>query len=597
MNQSTDYINTQTAKTLHGLFQERVKRSPQKEAYRYYNNRDKQWQSYTWQEMARQVSRWQQALAKEPLKPGDRIAIMARNCPQWAIFDQAVLGLGLVDVPLYYNDRAESVTYILKNAGVKILFIEGVEQWAQLKEFGQQMETVLRIVSFTPVADAGDPRLVSLDDWQGPETTLVSREVDPHSLATICYTSGTTGNPKGVMLSHHNILCNAYTALQLVNIYPEDLFLSFLPLSHMFERTAGYYLPMMAGSRTAYARSVPDLPEDLITIKPTILISVPRIYERIYAKIKTQLETSGIKKALFDAAVNIGWRRFEIQQGRASWTPALLLWPLLNILVAGKILAKLGGRLRFTVSGGAPLSPAVSKVFIGLGLPVLQGYGLTESSPVISVNTLESNDPASVGVIFPDTQVRIGENDELLLKGPNVMLGYWGNEAATKACIDAQAWLHTGDKARITNKHVYITGRIKEIIVLANGEKVPPADMEVAIVSDPLFEQVMVIGEAKPYLSALVVLNKEHQGKLLNQLKLEPGKKSLLEQPIFLKELLNRIAAQTKNFPGYAQIRRIAVCEEAWTVENGLITPTLKLKRAKIMAYYEKHCGVLYDGH
>jgi long-chain acyl-CoA synthetase len=299
------------------------------------------------------------------------------------------------------------------------------------------------------------------------------------------------------MLSHHNMLSNAYFTLQSFDVTGADTFLSFLPLSHTLERTCGYYLSVMAGARVAYARSIPQLAEDLAAIRPTLLISVPRIYERVYGAIKAKLaEGPAVRRMLFELATEVGWTRFEHQQGRGPWRPGFVLWPLLKKLVADKILARLGGRLRAAVSGGAALPPDVARVFIGLGLPVLQGYGLTETSPVVSNNNIEDNVPASIGKPIHGVQVKIGEKNALLVKGPNVMLGYWENPEATRAMFTEDGWLNTGDTARMDGEgRLYITGRLKEIIVLSNGEKVPPVDMEAAIARDPFFEQVMVMAE------------------------------------------------------------------------------------------------------
>ncbi len=338
--------------------------------------------------------------------------------------------------------------------------------------------------------------------------------------------------------------------------------------------------------------------EDLQQIKPTVLIAVPRIFERVLLKVRAGLaDKGGLAPQLFDWTVDVGWHRFNYQQQRAVWHPKLLLWPLLQPLVANKIMAKLGGRVRVAVCGGAPLSTEVAKVFIGLGLPLIQGYGLTESSPVISVNRLESNDPASVGAPLRDVEVKIGEQDELLAKSPGIMLGYWRNEEVTRAIVDAQGWLHTGDKATIREGRIYITGRLKDIIVMANGEKVSPADMEAAVTKDGLFEQVMVVGEGRPYLTALVVLQYELQRRLLVELGLKGEPVQLLQHELVKKAVLQRISTCLREFPGYAQIRRIALLSEPWTIENGLLTPTLKLKRTVICETYRQEIEGLYRGH
>lgn len=400
------------------------------------------------------------------------------------------------------------------------------------------------------------------------------------------------------MLSHLNILWNAHSCLDSVPVYREDLFLSFLPLCHTYERLVGYYLPMMSGATIAYARAIPLLAEDMLSVRPTIMVSVPRIYERIHGKIKAQLEDGpALKRNLFNAAVETGWSRFEHQQGRGSWRVSHLLWPLFDKLVASKVMAKMGGRLRVAMCGGAPISLPVAKLFIGLGLPLLQGYGLTEASPVISTNKEHDNDPSGIGPPIRDALVRIGEEGELLAKTPGVMLGYWHNPEATAKAIDADGWLHTGDKARIENGHIYITGRLKEIIVMANGEKVPPADMEMAIALDPLFEQVMVVGEGKPYLSALAVLNKEHWMSLANESGLDPAAPASLKDKRVCSAVLQRIAEQLRGFHAYAQVRRVALDLEPWTVENGLITPTLKLRRSRVLERYHEAVEKLYEGH
>ncbi len=380
---------------------------------------------------------------------------------------------------------------------------------------------------------------------------LQTDDGEPDSLATIVYTSGTTGRPKGVMLSHRNIIYNADAALDIVQMSAEDTLLSFLPLSHTFERTVGYYIPMMVGATIAYARSIPELGEDLINIKPTILISVPRIYERVYNKIQAGLaEKSPLAGKLFKLAVETGWQRFLHRQGRGGWQPAFLLWPLLDKLVAGKIMAKLGGNMHMAASGGAPLPPPIARVFIGLGLNLIQGYGLTETSPILTANPVADNVPDSVGIPLRGTELRVAENDELLARGPGIMLGYWDDEEATRAAIDDEGWFRTGDKARIENNHVYITGRIKEILVLANGEKVPPADMEMAIALDPLFEQVLVIGDNRPYLSAIIVLEPEQWASWSAGLGLDPGDPASLENESVTRCGLRKTRPVAGRIPG-----------------------------------------------
>jgi long-chain acyl-CoA synthetase len=353
---------------------------------------------------------------------------------------------------------------------------------------------------------------------------------------------------------------------------------------------------MMCGGTVAYARSVQLLADDIQNLKPTVIISVPRIFERIYDRLHDQLgKASPAKRAIFKLAVNVGWKRFQVSQRRALPGPSLLLWPLLNKLVASQIQQKLGGRVTLAVSGGAAMPFPVAKTFLGLGLNLVQGYGMTECSPVVAANINRHNDPVSVGKALPCVNVRLGENDELEVQGPGVMLGYWNNEQATKDTFTTDGWLRSGDKAKITKDgYVHITGRIKDILVLSNGEKIPPGDMEQAITLNPLFEQALVIGEAKPYLSALVVINPEQWEGLARAHNLDPGDKNQIANDRLNKELVRKVSECLNDFPGYAKIRRITPLLEPWTVENGLLTPTLKIKRPLVINQYQQVIENMY---
>ncbi|MBA4143399.1 MAG: long-chain fatty acid--CoA ligase [Nitrosospira sp.] len=602
-------IPVEIARTLDGLFRERVRRSAAAVAYRDYDRSNGKWRDLTWAQMDERIAHWQSGLAREKLSPGDRVAIMLRNCPEWVTFEQAALRLQLVVVPLYTADRPENAAHILHDAGVKVLLLEEPAQWEAFAEVRDQITDLIRVVTIQGSEKKySDDLVVALHDWlpdrkaaQPPaepgEAQLSDR--DQHQLATIIYTSGTSGRSKGVMLSHHNILTNAHSCLQVVRIRQDDLLLSFLPLSHTFERTGGYYVPMMRGATVAYARSVQQLQEDLLIIRPTILVSVPRIYERIYAAIRARLtEGSASSRKLFNLAVEIGYSRFEHQQHRGPWRMSHLLWPLLEQLVAKKVMEKLGGRLRESMSGGAALPKEVARVFIGLGLPILQGYGMTESSPVVSTNTVEDNVPASVGRPIPGVNVKLGEHNALLIQGSNVMMGYWNNPEATKGVLSADGWLNSGDIASIDEHgRITITGRLKEIIVMSTGEKVPPADMEAAILRDSLFEQVMLIGEGRSYLSALAVLNSRNWESLSGQYNLDPDWRRLSRDPKLEEILLERITRQTKAFPGYARIYRVMLAQEHWTVENGMLTPTMKLRRGRVLEHYKADVNWLYERH
>ena len=594
------YIKPETAVTLHGLFIERVKQTPDTIAYRYFDTRRDTWLSLTWAQMLAQVARWQAALLRENLAAGDRVALMLRNCPQWVMFEQAAMSLGLVVVPLYTVDRPENAAYIINDAQARVVLFENGEQWKELRTVRDQFGCVQRLVSLDKITAADEARLSHADAWLPDEAVLQpERPRKRDELATIIYTSGTTGKPKGVMLSHYNILHNAYESLMTFRdgLDSTDIFLSFLPLSHTFERTAGYYMAMMAGAAVGYARSIPLLADDMKIIRPTVLASVPRIYERIYNAIHAKLEEGPpLRHKLFTFAVEVGWDRFEYQQGRGAWKPKLLLWPLLKHLVADKVMDRMGGRIRMSVSGGAALPPKVSRLFIALGLPLVQGYGMTETSPVVCVNHVEDNHPSTVGPPLKGIQVRIGEQNALLVKGPCNMLGYWNNPEATAAMIDKDGWLNTGDTASIAaSGHVTITGRLKEIIVMSNGEKIPPADMEEAILRDSLFDQVMVYGEGHPKLLVLAVLNPDKWKEFARQVGVRADMPEALHDTRIEQQVLQRIAGQIREFPGYAKVYRVLLLQEPWSIENGLLTPTLKLKRAEVAKRYAEQIHQLYE--
>ncbi len=596
---ASNLITANMAGTLDGLFRERCRQTPDSPAYREFDRASRQWRDHSWQDMAQRVSRWQQALQNEEVETGDRVALLMKNGTDWVAFEQAALGLGLVVVPLYTDDRPDNIAYIINDAGCKVLLIQEEKHWKSLLDHKQDMPDIRRILLHNSKSAAildDDDRLRLVDDWLATEPApLRERGGDPHKLASIVYTSGTTGRPKGVMLSHSNILSISEASCESLEVESRFVFLSFLPLSHTFERTAGYYVPMMSGATVAYARSVQQLADDLQTIKPTAMISVPRIYERIYERLHLQLKKqSPVKRLMFRLAVHIGWKHFEHRQGRRYWTPSLTLWPLMEKLVASKLQSRLGGRLEFAVSGGAALPKQVARTFVGLGINVIQGYGLTETSPVLTANLTHQNDPCSVGRALPGIALKIDKDEELLARSPGVMMGYWNNHKATSELITADGWLHTGDKATIRDGYVYITGRIKDILIMSNGEKIPPADMESAIALDPLFEQALIVGEGKAFLGTLVVINSEEWFKLAKEHGLDPFDETSLKDRKLHSTLLHKISDALHDFPGYAKVRRVLPILEPWSIENGLMTPTLKIKRALVLEKYRDEIEKMY---
>jgi long-chain acyl-CoA synthetase len=503
-------------------------------------------------------------------------------------------------------DNAENLAYVIEDCRAAVLIVDCLQRWLSLQPHRARMPGLRRVVFLGDVAAPNtDSTVVAAERWLPSAAGSVDRSADSMppvregDLAAIVYTSGTTGRPKGVMLSHRNVMSNVRGIMAAIQVLDTDLFLSFLPLSHTLERTVGYYLPMAAGAAVAYARSIPLLMEDLLTIGPTVLVSVPRIYERAWAALREATAHSRIKRRLLDATVRLGWRRFCYAQGRGS-RPSFLARIVLSVLdrlVAAPVRHRFGGRLRVAVTGGAPITLDVARPLICLGVPILQGYGMTESSPVISCNSPQDNDPETVGRALPGVAVRIGDNQELLARGDCVMLGYWGRPSETAAAVDTQGWLHTGDQARIEQGRIRIAGRLKDIIVTSTGEKIAPVDLEMALTADPMFDQAMVLGERRPFLTALLVLNPEQWKQEAGGLGLSATDAAQLRTPAALRWAVQRVGHALRGFPSYATPRAVLLTLEPWTLASGLVTPTLKPKRAAIQARYAAQIAELYRGH
>jgi long-chain acyl-CoA synthetase len=521
------------------------------------------WRDISAREIAVYAARWQAFFRAEGLARGDRIALCLKNGIHWVAADQAALGLGLVVVPLYADDNPENVAWCLQNSGGRLLVAESSRLAAALTRSGEELARADGSASKPPrilclTADEGTANAVeAVLPKQAGEFQAVALEDD--ALATICFTSGTVGRPKGVMLTHGNILANVAACERLRLARADDLFLSLLPLSHMFERTGGYYLPLSVGAKVVYARSISQIVEDLASERPTIMFAVPRVFEKFAARVEEALAKAPTKRRLFKAVVAAGGRAVR---GEAGLVDRLVL-ALLRARVAGPVLGRLGGRMRMAVLGGAPLDPSIAWLFLGLGLPVLQGYGMTEASPVISVNRPESNVPESVGAPLDNVEARIAENGELLARGPSIMKGYWNNPEASAKSLDREGWLHTGDLAEIKDGKIFIRGRLKDVLVLSNGEKLPPQDVELAILGDQTFEQAILVGEGRPFLTLVTVTQETDE-----------------------KSLIQRANQRLKEFPRYIRVRRVVASREPWTVDNGLLTPTLKVRREKVQKQF-----------
>jgi long-chain acyl-CoA synthetase len=594
------------ARTLPELFRARVALSPGAVAYRQHDPISGNWTDWTWRRIGDRVDRWRKALAGEQLPVGSRVATLMASSVEYVCVDQAALSLGLASVPMHATDNPGNLAYILQDSGASALVIDDPSYWVRLAPEVAALSSLKRIAIVSDDEPASD-RPIETDARAVRASTWLDRAaarddpgaiVSPELLAAIVYTSGTTGRPKGVMLSHRNIVSNVLAVLQRIASTSDDVFLSFLPLSHTFERTAGYYLPIASGSTVAYARSIALLVEDLHTIRPTVLIAVPRIYERAYLRIQETLARGGVlARALFGLAERFGWRRFLATQTDVPSRSSILIrlaWPVLDRLVAAKIRAEFGARLRVAVAGGAPMPEAVSRCFLAMGVNVVQGYGMTETAPVVSVNRPDRNDPSTVGEAIAGVEVRIGDNDELLVKGPNVMLGYWQRPEETRRVLEPDGWLHSGDQASIRDRRLVIKGRIKDIIVTSTGEKFSPGDIEQAICGDPLFEQVMVVGEQRPFVAAVAVLNRSAVEAAAKKLGVAGEMRDILASDRLRTLALEQIKRAVAHLPSYATPRKVWLTVEPWTVGAGLMTPTLKLKRYAIESAFANEIAGLY---
>lgn len=591
--------------TLPQLLVNSVERYGEREALRQFDKETKSWHSLSYAQLMVRVMEWRRAYAAMNLERGTRIGILMPNSIDHACADQAALANGLVPVPLHAIDTPGASAFILSDSRAKVLVTNKLTRWKQIKAAGGDLQDLTAVIITENEVDDETGMVRGLSEWLAAGTHVVELPEGPKEddLAGIVYTSGTTGRPKGVMLTHGNIVSNVKATLECVFPQVGDIFLSFLPLSHTFERTAGYYLALATGCTIAYNRSVLLLADDLKTIRPTVIISVPRVYERIFARVHDKLKKSRpAARYLFDWAVEIGWRDFcrrnhlPVEHTGRAWLDGLMR-PLVR-KVSSTLLDQFGGRLRIAISGGAALSSKVARTFCGLGLPIIQGYGMTEASPIIAGNNRTLNQPNTVGKPFNNVEVRLGEGDEIQIKGPSITRGYWNRPDATADALTEDGWFRTGDVGGFNELGLLsIKGRIKEIIVTSTGEKVPPADLEAAIETDPLFSQCYVIGENRPYLSLITVVNPDEWASFAKSCGVDPADPASLDNPSVKTAALKRAKTAAGEFPHYALPRAVVLTQEPWTIENGLITPTLKLKRGPLSKKFANVIAQLYATH
>ena len=551
------------------------------------------------------VRRASLGLEQSGVQPGDRVAILSENRPEWAIADYACLMLGAVDVPLYPNLPAEQIAYILRDSGSSAIFISNAVQAAKIAEIRGHCPALRMVISFDEAIDGADLTIAELET-RGAAVDDESRRrgyreralaVRPDDVATIIYTSGTTGDPKGVMLTHDNIYSNVVAGAAVIPFEGRDTCLSFLPLSHIFERMAGHYLMLHTGTSIAYAESIDTVPLNLTEARPTLVLSVPRLYEKMYARVlENALAGGGVKKRIFFWARAVAERWADVKL--AGGTPRGLLaaqYTLAQRLVFSKLQARTGGRLRYFVSGGAPLAPEINKFFYAAGLVILEGYGLTETSPVIAVNAPENFRIGTVGKPVPGVEVSIAEDGEILTRGPHVMKGYFNKPAATAEAIDTGSWFHTGDIGELRDGFVAITDRKKDIIVTAGGKNIAPQPIENRIKTNKYVSQAVMIGDKRKFSVVLVVPNwdsLEKWAKLQNLLWI--SRAQLLEMPAVRAKMDREVMEELHGLARYEIPKKVGLLEHDFSIERGELTPTLKVRRRIVEKVYKPLIDALY---
>lgn len=559
-------------------------------------------------ERALMVSR---GLGKMGVKPGDRIAILSENRAGWVIADMGILCARAVTVPIYPTNTPEQIEYMVNHSGARIVFVSGKFQYSKLLKIRKSLPGLELVVSFERFL--GDPELPVTTFYQLSEidSAITPEEkqeieagidrIEPDDMLTLIYTSGTTGVPKGVMLSHNNILTNTrYLTEQSGVINENDVLLSFLPLSHILERTAGYYLSIYNGALLAFADSIEKVPENMVEIRPTVMVSVPRLFEKIYHRIfENAHQMPAVKKALFHWAVDVGKK--YVAATYIDRQPSALLnlkYSIADRLIFSKIRARFGGNMKLFCSGGAPLDKTINEFFWVIGIPIFEGYGLTETSPALSFNNFEHIRFGSVGFALEQTEFKIAEDGEILVKGPQVMLGYYNDPAATAETIH-DGWLKTGDVGHIDDDgFVFITDRKKELIITAGGKNIAPQPIENEIKMDKYVSSVFVHGDRKPYLIALIVPNLERlleyaKEKHINYYQIDD---LVMHEPV-QKLFEQRLAEINKQLAPYETIKKFVLLAHDFSIDGGELTPTLKLRRKIIYEKYKYKIEDLYADH
>ena len=557
--------------------------------------------------LAERVRRVALGLRALGLQRGDRVGILSTNRPEWAISDFGCLTAQMADVPIYPTLPAEQVAYILRDSGAAAVLVGDAVQLGKIAAMRKEIPSLRHVITFEAVRGGADLTLAELEaKGLATETPAViaqyrkdALDVQPHELATLIYTSGTTGAPKGVMLTHDNLFSNVGAARQVIPFGGSEVSLSFLPLSHIFERMAGPYLMMAVGASIAYAESNETVPDNLVEVRPSFVLAVPRLYEKFYARVlENALSGSGMKKRIFFWARGVADRWSEKTLAGKSPGPVLgLQYAVAQRLVFSKLRQRMGGRLRVFVSGGAPLAPEINRFFYSAGLMILEGYGLTETSPVIAVNSPEHFRIGTVGKPIAGVEVKIAADGEILTRGPGVMKGYFNNPEATAEAIDPEGWFHTGDIGELRDGFLAITDRKKDIIVTAGGKNIAPQPIENSVKTNKYVSQAVVIGDKRKYPVILIVPNFEQLEKWAKRNNMIWTDRAQLLAIADVKAKMEReVTAALTGLARFEMPKKIALLEHDFTIDRGELTPTLKVKRRVVDKHYRTLIDSLYAG-
>ncbi|MFO7981269.1 MAG: long-chain fatty acid--CoA ligase [Candidatus Aminicenantes bacterium] len=538
------------------------------------------------------------------LKKGDKLVILAENCPEWVITDLANICLGGITVPIYTSLVPEQIKYVINNSDAKAVVCSDLSLWEKVNFVKDKLNKVENFIVMGAKAPEGT---VLLSEVTGRGKKLFDKEpelfertaskIEAEDIASIIYTSGTTGTPKGVMLTHSNFISNSLATASIIEFTAKDTVLSFLPLSHVLERMVTFTY-LYKGCSIAYAESIETVAENLLEVKPHIMVSVPRVFEKIYAKVMDNvLEGSALKRKIFFWSVKIG-KLYAQKELNKEKIPKWLSFRrnVAEKLVFSKIVSRTGGRVRFFVSGGAPLSKDIAEFFYGMGLVVLEGYGLTESSPVIAVNTLEELKFGSVGKPIPGVTVKIADDGEILAKGPNIMKGYYKAEEETEEVLK-QGWLHTGDIGYLDEDNfLCITDRKKDIIVTAGGKNIAPQMIENQLKTNPFISNVVIIGDKKRFISALIVPTFEKLEEYAKASGIEyKSLEDLVENEKIINFMMSEIDRYSANFATYERVKKIILLDRDFEIEKGELTPSLKVRRNIVEDKFKDKIDKLYQ--